>query len=410
MFLVESLSIPCFLLIKVPLNFLVSILDFIIGLSPSRYLLTMTEPRPESVLNLLDGVNSNKKLSSRLDLDVPIDSRKRKPSSPLKVKKYNKSKDGKTAVVVNCESNSANAHEETLLSDPMSVPSTSGHFPVRDNSGSSDEDVLDQLEEILCEEPGSDDSENNSSTESDDLELLGVPKESTWKIPEKVRKFFIKASDIDLSKEVIEEIKSKYTADEELQKHFAPPRFSPSLWSTVQGSPSDVFRLKSILKIQENLFLSIKPLLDCLSSVDKDSKKKISESIQLICSSNLQLNRFRRATIAPYLKPELRKQVLALPVTHDSFFGNDFSKVTDDLIKEQSSLDKIIVKKPVSQRISQKPQHDNRKQFFRGQRGGKFYSGGRGSNRGYPNNSKRYNQRSTFRPRQSGSNSFPQNH
>ena len=37
----------------------------------------------------------------------------------------------------------------------------------------------------------------------------------------------------------------------------------------------------------ENLFLSLKPLLDCLSFVDKDSKGKIAQSIQLICCKSL---------------------------------------------------------------------------------------------------------------------------
>ena len=129
--------------------------------------------------------------------------------------------------------------------------------------------------------------------------------------------------------------------------------------------------------------------------MDKTSQNKIIEAIQLICSSNLQLNRFRRATIAPHLKPELRKQVLSLPVTHNSFFGEDFNKATDNLIKEQSALDKIIIKKPITKRLSYNKTNNanaqgyqNNKQFFRSNRGHK-YQRGHGSNRTpYYNNNK----------------------
>ena len=102
------------------------------------------------------------------------------------------------------------------------------------------------------------------------------------------------------------------------------------------------------------------------------------ESIQLICSSNLDLNKFRRVMVARHLQPHLRKQILKLPVTHNSCFGEDFSKATDNIIKEQSAIEKVIYKKPAYLRLSYSAKrlgNSNFKQSFRGK-------GGRGSSRG----------------------------
>ena len=55
--------------------------------------------------------------------------------------------------------------------------------------------------------------------------------------------------------------------------------------------------------------------------------------------------------VARHLRPQLRKQILNLPVTHDSCFGEDFSKSTENILKEQAAIEKII-KKPATQRLS----------------------------------------------------------
>ena len=95
----------------------------------------------------------------------------------------------------------------------------------------------------------------------------------------------------------------------------------------------------------------------------------------MISSSNLLLNRFRRSTIAPHLKNELRKQVLSLPVTHDSFFGQDFCKATDNLVKEQSAIEKVVFKKPWNQRLSMA---STSKSTFHAQGGRGFFNNKRG--------------------------------
>ena len=197
---------------------------------------------------------------------------------------------------------------------------------------------------------------------------------------------------------MVKEIKDQYVGEDDLDAHFSPPRFPPSLWASVQSSQADTFRLKTLFKVQDNLFLSLKPLLDCLPSAEKESKSKIIQSIQLIASSNLLLNRFRRSTLAPHLKHELRKQVLSLPVTHDSFFGQEFSKATENLVKEQSAIEKVIFKKPWNQRLSNPSSSRNNTfqgQGFRGsyQKKGRGGRGGKHHKKrgGYKNDSPPYN-------------------
>ena len=252
---------------------------------------------------------------------------------------------------------------------------------------SADEgDELSKLEEMICQEGDYDES----SEDDEEINVLGGPKKGQWSLSKKILEFYLKAADIELSKDIISSISEKFKASEDLESHFTPPRLPPSLWANIQSSHSDSYKLKYLYKVQENLFLALKPLLNCLSSVDKENKSNVIEAIQLICSSNLQLNRFRRTTIAPHLKIDLRKQVMALPVKHDSFFGEDFGKATDNLIKEQSALDKIIAKKPVNQRISfnnnvNKPNaYASSQRKFRGGKGNVYsFQRGRGGKRGY---------------------------
>ena len=74
----------------------------------------------------------------------------------------------------------------------------------------------------------------------------------------------------------------------------------------------------------------------------------------------------------------LKKQILSLPVSHKSFFGEEFSKASDTIIKEQATLDKIIKKK--STNSYNKNYYPSNNQKFRSSQ--KFFRGrGKCSNR-----------------------------
>ena len=318
----------------------------------------------EKVSLLMSKLKNDKNLAKKLGLleDEPHvnENPKRKSFiSPLRVKKVRKTSDGSFVNFDEGTSTAAGLSDENALVNETSISGTSHNLSSQTQNDSESEseansetevDDLENLENILCKSDDEDHDDHNISDVDDgeEYDILGGPSKSSWSPSKKALSFYLKAADIDLGKDLLNEIQQKYKSDEKLNDHFSPPRFPASLWSTVQSSQSDTFRLKSLFKVQDNLYLAVKPLLDCLDTADKESKPKILQSIQLICSSNLQLNRFRRATIAPHLKPELRKQVLALPVTHNSFFGEDFSKAADNLIKEQSAMEKVIHKKSFS--------------------------------------------------------------
>ena len=388
---------------------------------------------------LIEKIKSDANLASKLGLmeEVAEKKGKRKRDSPVKFNKVAKTFEkgqpsnsqsvntgppDENASVKKTSKRGASGKNLARLSPPEDIDVISSEQSAIESEEEEAENSSDgfndmeNLENLLC---GSDDDLEEEEEESEDepekdesFDVLGGPKKGLWTPSKKALEFYLKAADIELKPDLIKEIKEQYAAEDDLDAHFCPPRFPPSLWATVQSSQADIYRLKSLFKVQDNLFLSLKPLLDCLAVAEGESKSKIIQAIQLISSSNLLLNRFRRSTIAPHLKNELRKQVLSLPVTHDSFFGQDFCKATDNLVKEQSAIEKVVFKKPWNQRLSMP---STSKSSFHAQGGRGFYSnkrgrGGRGKKflkkrGGFKNDSFSSQPPSTFSPNPNSSSS-----
>ena len=372
--------------------------------------------------------------SEELD-NVVVNTVKRKSTtiSPLRTKKFKKTPAG-TVDSLNSEPSASIPLPAGSLNPIAHCVETSNACAsnknddkIENSDESSEEgDPLDNMEDIINNED-LDDSVNNQESEedsdnSDDLKILGGPEEAAWVPSKKSLEFYLKVADLELNKDVIKDIESNYKADEEVEKHFHPPKFPTPFWHAVQNSPADSYKLKAINKVQENLFLAIKPLLKSLDSVPKSVKNEITQSVQLICSANLNLNRFRRATIAPHLKPDMKRNLMSLPVCHDSFFGEDFNKTADSLLKEQASIDKVLNTKPKGQKSSYKsgyssyksgyPRNNNypstsgvsmtNQRFFRGNRGrsGSFSRGGSRGRRGF--NQRRGSNKPTYDLNQPG--------
>ena len=267
-----------------------------------------------------------------------VESRKRDLMSPIRIKKFKKTSEGRLQVLEdpsNVGSLDVQAHSDDVTVND--VPTDKNL-----NSPSFDEsDPLDQMEKEANYE-SAEFSEDEEVESEDEIQILGAPKTASWTPSKKSLSFYTKVANIELTKDIIKELENEFSCEEGIDKHFHPPKFPTPLWQAVQKSPSDTYKLKAIHKVQEKLFLSIKPLLDVMDSCPKAEKEKIAKSIQLISSSNLSLNRFRRATIAPHLKPDIKKNLMALPVCHDSFFGEDFHKVADNLLKDQASTEKFL--------------------------------------------------------------------
>ena len=236
----------------------------------------------------------------------------------------------------------------------------------QDREGLSDDDEQsiesNLLDEVLANAYDDDLEENNEEEDivpdespEDEFEIFSGPKTENWALSEKVTAFFNKVADIKLEKVDYDKLKSEFSHSEDVDHHFSVPKLPSTLWNTVKSSSvTDPIRLKSIGQAQDYLYTALKPLLSCLEESDKGSamRNNLTKAIQMICSSNLVLNKYRRAVVAPFLKKDIKKQLMDLPVKHDSIFGTDFDKTTESIVKEQAALNKVIANKSAFDRIS----------------------------------------------------------
>ena len=121
----------------------------------------------------------------------------------------------------------------------------------KDSDGEDDD--LQILENIINEhESEKVDSENEAS--DDEFEVMGQIPKANWVPSEKIIEWYLKVADLELSKEVITTIQDDFKAEGEIDSHFQPPKFPDPLWSAVNSSSADTFRLKYLYKTQENLY------------------------------------------------------------------------------------------------------------------------------------------------------------
>ena len=347
----------------------------------------MADELDPSSAKLIERISKDKSLAKKLDIFLAQEEKADKkrtlvnPPSPVKTKRV-RIKNSSLSDGPHCSYSLPKARSPDVVA-PEQETSNDGagnslektdSQELGDGSESSDEeDAYKEWEKELTQS-GSDE-ESSEASNSSDFEVMGNDPKPNWSPSQKTLDWFLAVADLDLKKETTAAIHEEYRSTEEIDSHFLPPRFPAPLWAAVQNSGSDVFRLKSLLKAQENLYLATKPLLSVAEKCPKELRPEILKAIQLICFSNLNLNRFRRNTVAPHLKIDLRKQLLQLPVKHDSLFGSEFSKITDNLIKENLAIEKILVKKqfsPMGDKSASSSHHFGKK--FRS-RGGKSFRG-----------------------------------
>ena len=328
--------------------------------------------------------------------DEDSSSKKRKSlasPSPLRLKKVTVSKGLRDLNKPSCSKDSLIGVEDDSTRSPDETRSLPESNDGARNSSSpqSDEekDEMDILEQLLSGEQEEFEEPENDGSESDgsDLEVIGGPTPSSWKVRDKIFKWFKSVADIELKPEDIKSLKDKYKVGDTLQTDFEPPKLPNSIWTTMNSnSKADTYRLRSLHKSQESLYLALIPLLSALDSSPKELREHLTAAIQLVCHSNLSLNRYRRSTVIPYIKKELRKQILNLPVSHNALFGTDFEKSTESVLKEQSALNKVLIqRKPVQQRLGNanpKWQYENTNY---NQKGNNFRGGKNRGKGGYRN-------------------------
>jgi len=201
--------------------------------------------------------------------------------------------------------------------------------------------------------------------DNSDLPVIGCPSNPTWEPSKKALEWYRKVADIEIKYNEFNEIKAKFSPNEEISRDFTPPEVPPIISNSLKPDSSEMFKQNALSKSQEFIFTAMAPLLDVLKdSEDRSIKSKVASSIQMLCTANLKLNRFRRALLSPLIKNEYRKSMLSSPISHNSLFGDSFDKCAEDAIKEQSSSHKVLSNSSQKQSFKPKPSSSNT-QFFR---------------------------------------------
>ena len=159
--------------------------------------------------------------------------------------------------------------------------------------------VLGELEASLMEAP-------SQIPEISDFPILGGACPPSWVPSDKVLQWYLQVADIDLKSDQLSCIFDQYKSSDQLAEDFGPPKLPDSMWNNIK-STSDAHKFKAVYHTQEVLYTAVKPLLSLLGNL-KDSKNKemCSTAIQLICSSNLQLSRFRRAMASYSINADIK--------------------------------------------------------------------------------------------------------
>lgn len=215
------------------------------------------------------------------------------------------------------------------------------------DSGSEADYSHDDIEALENLDLVDEEKDSSKADQPDDpgLKILGGPVPTSWDLPPRAFSWYKKICDLELKSDDIKSLKEKYHPADDLIHHFEPPKIPHSLWESVKTSQALVYKQKVCFKAQESAYTAILPLLSVLESVpeeDQVTRDRLTESIQLICTSNLQMNRFRRALVGTFMKKDYKKSLMSLPVTHDKLFGDSFNDAVEASTKAQASTKKLL--------------------------------------------------------------------
>ena len=242
-----------------------------------------------------------------------------------------------------------------------------------------------------------------------DFPIISGESQPTWSPEPRTLAWFKKIADMELKQEQVDSILNDFIPPENLNEHFTPPVLPTSIWNQIKSeSSSDIAKQRVVFRSHKLISSSLMPLLSVLESLDGDdpNQKLVASAIQLLCSSNLNLSRYRRSYVSKYVKPEMKQALLSQPVTHQHLFGSDFDSSAEIVTKSQSSFQRLLLpQKPKftstsstssqsfqaspkdnfnrstdsSRASSQSRPKENDRQPFRGRGRGRSSSRGRGS-------------------------------
>ena len=92
--------------------------------------------------------------------------------------------------------------------------------------------------------------------------------------------------------DIHKDINDKFTPSDDMAPHSYAPMFSDSPWSSIKESFNDCYIQNSSMVFKPKSFIPSKPLIYILeSSKDDKTKTQITSVIQMLCSTNPDINR-----------------------------------------------------------------------------------------------------------------------
>ena len=324
--------------------------------------------------------------------------KKRKLSiSPIKLKKV-KIVDptvGSPALITNKLNRSFSGADSGHASGRVVQPGSSNSYPSTSSNDFADSfsvlenDLLTQYNKNFNDDPNENFEDPLPKTEAqdEDLSIIGSEPQNNWNISPNVLTWLKKILNNSIPDSTLKEINEHFTPPADTKDLFSPAKFPESLWQSIKTSThSDCHKFKVVHSCQSKLLNSLKPLIAALETCqDPDTKENILTGIQMLASTNLDLNRFRRILAAPHLKNEYKPSFLKLPITHSSLFGEDFEKSSDKVVREHNAISKVVKPKWKKPFIPIQPQSKPLQPFRGGNSRGNYrvYRGNRGGgNRG----------------------------
>jgi len=280
-------------------------------------------------------------------------------------------KPGTNVVQQGCDFLRSSQIQDQMFVDPLAEPISDVDFDdgesvennndcvdnvINDHDGSYEDDVepRDSVSVVSSHNgfnPASKDGQQVQDDEEElDIPIIGAEVCHTWVPPVKALKWFEKVADNELSEAQVTDIMATFIPPAEISSHFEPPLVPAALWNSMksQNNSFTLFQQRSIFKSQKLICSALMPLLSVLESLGpgNPNQKTLASAIQLICSSNLNLSRFRRSATAKFLKSDIRKPLLTKPVTHLHLFGSSFDESAEQAVKTVSSSSKVLISQP----------------------------------------------------------------
>ena len=203
------------------------------------------------------------------------------------------------------------------------------------------------------------------NTNGSHLPIICNKAGGNWHISDDTFKWFETVADLELNEDQLRDLEDTYTPEDDIAKHFIPPPVPAVFQQKMRNNNAEQYKQRSIVRAQKMSTLAVKPLLSVLDSLDQNDHNVslIASAVQLICSSNLQLSRYRRASTSKFMKNEVKGNLFSLPVNHLNLFGSDFESAAEHALKSQNSSHKVLFHPKPQLKSAVQPSNDTRPQF-----------------------------------------------